>query len=207
MNELVPIAILARAPVAGFAKTRLIPILGAERAALLAARLIERAVQTASRAAPGAVTLWATPDAGHPHFAALAGRYGVALQRQREGDLGVRMHDAIAAANGPLLVIGTDCPGITAAHLSKAADILRRGLDAVIFPAEDGGYGLIGMRSPHAGVFEGVDWGTARVLGQTRRHLKELGLAWEEPVTVWDLDRPEDLERLSEPGLRDLLTG
>jgi rSAM/selenodomain-associated transferase 1 len=207
MNEPVLIAILARAPVAGFAKTRLIPVLGAERAALLAARLIERAVQTASQAAHGCVMLWATPDASHAIFAELAVRYGLGLRRQGEGDLGARMHAAIAAANGPVLVIGTDCPGITSEHLSKAADLLRRGLDAVIFPAEDGGYGLIGMRAPHAGVFEGVEWGTARVLGQTRQRLQELRLAWEEPVTVWDLDRPEDLERLSEPGLRDLLTG
>ena len=205
MNESVPIAILARAPVAGFAKTRLIPLLGAERAAALAARLIERAAQTASQAAPAAVTLWATPDEGHPLFAQLAVRYGLALRRQREGDIGSRMHQAIAAANGPVLVIGTDCPGITAENLSKAADILRGGRDAVLFPAEDGGYGLIGMRAPHARVFEGVEWGTVRVLGQTRRRLKELGLAWEEPVPVWDLDRPEDLDRLSEIGMRDLL--
>jgi rSAM/selenodomain-associated transferase 1 len=205
MNEPVPIAILARAPVAGFAKTRLIPLLGAERAAALAARLIERAAQTASQATPGGVTLWATPDEGHPLFGQLAMRHGLALRRQREGDLGSRMNEAIAAANGPILVIGTDCPGITAEHLRKAADILRRRRDAVLFPAEDGGYGLIGMRMPHAGVFEGVEWGTARVLGQTRRRLKELGLAWEESVQVWDLDRPEDMERLSEIGMRDLL--
>jgi rSAM/selenodomain-associated transferase 1 len=200
MNESVPISILARAPVAGFAKTRLSSVLGAERAASLAARLIERAVQTASQAATGSVTLWATPDASHPVFGELAVRYGVGLRRQSEGDLGARMHAAIAAANGPVLVIGTDCPGITAEHLSKAADVLRRGLDAVIFPAEDGGYGLIGMHAPHSGVFAGVDWGTARVLGQTRRRLKEGGLAWEEPVTVWDLDRPEDFKRLEETG-------
>ena len=205
MNEAIPIAILARAPVAGFAKTRLVPLLGAERAAALAARLIERAAQTASQAAPASVTLWATPDEGHPLFAQLAVRYGLALRRQREGDIGSRMHQAIAAANGPVLVIGTDCPGMTAEHLSKAADILRGGRDAVIFPAEDGGYGLIGMRAPHARAFEGVEWGTARVLGQTRRRLKELGLAWKEPVPVWDLDRPEDLERLSEIVMRDLL--
>jgi rSAM/selenodomain-associated transferase 1 len=205
MSEAVPIAILARAPVAGFAKTRLIPLLGAERAAALAARLIERAAQAASQAAPACVTLWATPDEGHPLFAQLAVRYGLALRRQREGDLGSRMHEALASANGPVLVIGTDCPGFAAAHLRKAADILRGGRDVVIFPAEDGGYGLIGMRAPHARVFEGVEWSTARVLGQTRRRLKELGLTWEEPVPVWDLDRPEDLERLAEIGMRDLL--
>jgi uncharacterized protein len=199
------IAILARAPVAGFAKTRLIPALGAERAASLAARLIERAVETASQAALGPLTLWATPDGSHPLFSELVVRCGIGLRRQGEGDLGARMLDAIRAANGPALVIGTDCPAMTAEHLRKAAGILRRGLDAVMFPAEDGGYGLIGMRAPQAGAFAGADWGTARVLGQTRRRLQELGLAWAEPVMVWDLDGPEDLDRLSEIGLGDLL--
>jgi rSAM/selenodomain-associated transferase 1 len=205
MNERLSVAILARAPVAGFAKTRLIPVLGAERAACLAARLIERAAQTASRAALGPVTLWGAPDASHPLFAELAGRFFLGLARQSEGDLGARMLHPITAANGPALVIGTDCPVITSAHLCKAADVLRRGLDVVIFPAEDGGYGLIGMRAPCPGVFAGVDWGTARVLGQTRRRLQELGLAWEEPVPVWDLDRAEDLERLAQVGLGDVV--
>ena len=72
---------LAKAPIAGFAKTRLIPVLGAGRAARLQARLIERAVDTARAAGIGPVTVWATPDETHAAFQALRAR-GVALARQ-----------------------------------------------------------------------------------------------------------------------------
>ena len=101
MNEPVAVAILAKAPVAGFAKTRLVPVLGAERAALLAARLIERAAETASRSAVGPVTLWAAPDTSNCLFQAVRDRHGLTLARQSEGDLGTRMLSAITAETGP----------------------------------------------------------------------------------------------------------
>ncbi|HKN10012.1 MAG TPA: glycosyltransferase, partial [Pseudomonadota bacterium] len=88
MNEPVAIAILAKAPVAGFAKTRLIPLLGAERAAWLAARLIERSAETASGSAVGPVTLWATPDEENSLLQSVRVRHGLRLERQSEGDLG-----------------------------------------------------------------------------------------------------------------------
>jgi len=203
MNEPVAIAILAKAPVPGFAKTRLIPVLGAERAALLQARLIERATETASRCAVGPVTLWAAPDASDPLFQAVRVRHGMTLTRQSEGDLGTRMRIAIAAANGPALVIGTDCPALTSDHLRRAADVLCRGTDAVVLPAEDGGYVLIGVRAPQPAIFETICWGTARVLGETRRRLKRRHLTWQEPVMLWDLDLPADIERLRAIGLHE----
>src|SRR6516162_531638 len=101
MNEPVAVAVLAKAPLAGFAKTRLIPALGAGGAALLQARLVERAVATACAAVIGPVTLWATPDEGHPLFQAIGAHLGVALARQGDGDLGTRMLAAVAAVNAP----------------------------------------------------------------------------------------------------------
>jgi len=205
MNDPVAIAIFAKAPVPGFAKTRLIPVVGAEAAASLQARLIERAAETASRAAVGPVTLWAAPDESHSLFQAIGVRYAMRLAPQGEGDLGARMLRAMTAANGPALVIGTDCPALTSEHLRSAADILRRGTDAVVLPAEDGGYVLIGLRAKEPAIFEAMCWGTARVLGETRRRLQRLGLAWQEPVMLWDLDRPADIERLRGIGLHDLV--
>jgi uncharacterized protein len=204
MNEPVAVAILAKAPVAGFAKTRLIPVLGAGGAAALQARLIARAVATACAAAIGPVTLWATPDEEHPAFAALRA-HGIALARQGDGDLGARMLAAIAAANGPSLVIGTDCPVLTCEHLHGAADVLRGGADAVVIPAEDGGYALIGMRAPTPALFSAMRWSTSEVMDETRRRLRALGLSWQEPVTLWDVDVPVDLERLKAVGLGDLI--
>ena len=196
---------LAKAPLPGFAKTRLIPALGAEGAALLQARLVEHAVGTACAACVGPVTLWAAPDERHPLFQSIRERFGVALARQDNGDLGARMLSAMAAADAPTLVIGTDCPPLTCAHLRAAANVLRDGVDAVIIPADDGGYVLIGMRAPDRAVFSDMRWGAPSILGATRYRLKELGLTWREPVTLWDLDLPEDLERLRRTGLGHLI--
>jgi uncharacterized protein len=205
MNDPVAVAVLAKAPLPGFAKTRLIPALGAEGAALLQARLIEHAAATACAARLGPITLWAAPDENHPLFHEIAARLGVALACQGAGDLGARMLAAIAAAATPALVIGTDCPALTSGHLRAAADILRGGTDAAIIPAEDGGYALIGLRSPVPALFSEMHWSAPTVMDETRRRLKYLGLTWREPVTLWDLDRPEDLERLRKNGLHHLI--
>jgi rSAM/selenodomain-associated transferase 1 len=195
MAEPVAVAVLAKAPLPGLAKTRLIPALGAEGAASLQERLVERAVMTAHQAAIGPVTLWAAPDAAHPLFAALRQRFNVPLAHQPDGDLGARMHAAVVGANGPALVIGTDCPALTADHLRKAADALRDH-DAVVVPAEDGGYVLIGLRKPQAALFSGMKWGTAIVIAETRRRLQSLGLSFCEFAALWDVDTPGDLARL-----------
>jgi len=205
MNEWVAVAVLAKAPIAGFAKTRLIPALGADGAALLQARLTERAVATACDAAVGPVTVWATPDEGHPGFQALAASFDVAFARQGDGDLGARMLAAVATAAGPCLVIGTDCPALTTIHLRNAADILRQGADAVVIPADDGGYVLIGMRQAQPALLSDMRWSTPDVMDETRRRLRKLGLAWREPVTLWDVDVPVDLERLRGIGLQDFI--
>lgn len=205
-NEPIAIALLAKAPTAGLAKTRLIPVLGPERAALLQGRLIERAADTASRSALGPLTLWATPDESHVLFQTIAIHHRCTLARQSEEDLGARMLAAASRANGPVLVMGTDCPPLTIAHLRTAADILRAGTDVVILPAEDGGYVLIGMRAPQPTIFASpICWGSPRVLGETRRRLRRLGLTWQEPFMLWDLDVPADLDRLKSAGLEELL--
>src|SRR5262249_58972058 len=97
------------------------------------------------------------PDESHPLFQAIGAHLGVALARQGDGDLGARMLAAIAAANAPALVIGTDCPALTSEHLRAAADVLRGG-DAVVIPTEAGGYALIGMRPPRHGPVSGMAW-------------------------------------------------
>jgi rSAM/selenodomain-associated transferase 1 len=205
MNETIAIAVLAKAPLPGFAKTRLIPALGAEGAALLQARLVEHSVATACAARIGPVALWGAPDESHPLFQTIGARLGVALARQRGGDLGERMLSAVAAAHVPVLVIGTDCPALTADHLRLAADILRSGADAAIIPAEDGGYALIGLRAAAPTLFSQMHWSVPSVMEETRRRLRDLGMTWQEPVTLWDLDLPEDIERLRQIGLHHLI--
>ena len=202
----VAIAVLAKAPLAGFAKTRLIPALGADGAARLQAKLTTRAVAVACAAATGPVTVWATPDPAHESFQTLMARYPVALARQVDGDLGARMLAATTSAGGPCLVIGTDCPALTPADLRTAADVLRAGCDVVVYPAEDGGYVLIGMRAPEPDLFADMRWSMPDVMAETRRRLAQLGHRWQEPVTLWDLDQPADLARLRAVGTDDLVS-
>ena len=201
----VAIAILAKAPLPGVAKTRLAAVLGADGAANLQARFIERTVTTAQSAAVGPVTLWVAPDLHHPVFQGIAAPLGVALRAQPEGDLGARMMAAAEAANGPVIVVGTDCPALTAEHLRAAARALVDGIDVVIIPVDDGGYGLIGMQRPQPALFEGMTWSTSSVMAETRRRLTRLELSWREPARLWDVDRPADLDRLAGAGLAGLM--
>jgi len=203
--EPIAVAVLAKAPIAGSVKTRLIPALGAEGAAALQAKLVGRAIATALAARVGPVTMWATPVEPHPDFQTIASIHHFALAEQPDGDLGTRMLAACMAAGGPTIVIGTDCPALTPSHLREAAQHLRDGVDAVVIPAEDGGYVLIGTRQPQPGLFDHMTWSTETVMAETRRRLARLSLAWREPALLWDVDRPEDLERLRDNGFADLL--
>ncbi len=194
----VGVAILARAPVAGRAKTRLIPLLGAEGAARLQAWMLERAVATAFAADVGPVTLWCEGDAEHHAFVRCRELGPLHIRQQVAGDLGRRMLAAVqdSPTAAGILVIGTDCPVLGAVHLREAARALAE-RDAVLIPAEDGGYVLIGMKTPAAAAFADIDWGSPQVMAQTRQALDALGWRRAELATLWDVDRAEDFERLA----------
>lgn len=195
-NSPVSIAILAKAPIPGLAKTRLIPTIGAHAAAVLQERLTERAATTALAANVGPVTLWCAPDSTHSTFLRLVARLRITLKPQPQGDLGARMFAAAAACNGPVLVIGTDCPALTEVHIRSAANALDNGAEVILIPAEDGGYVLIGMRSPQPALFADIAWGTKTVLTQTRAHIIETRLVLAERPPLWDVDTESDLARL-----------
>lgn len=191
------LAIFARAPVAGQCKTRLIPALGAKGAAELHAQLVESTVKTALDVENAKVTLWTANEAEHPFFTRLTDRFPALSWRvQPEGDLGARMHHVFESAKQPTLLMGSDCPALTADLLRSYAQCLEHH-DAVIVPAEDGGYVLIGLNSPCRGLFNDMQWSTDQVMQQTRVRLQQYQLDWFEPETLWDVDRPEDLKRLT----------
>jgi rSAM/selenodomain-associated transferase 1 len=199
------VAILAKAPVPGFAKTRLIPVLGAEGAARLQERLISHALVTALDAGVGHVTLWCAPDAKNPFFREMARLGGVALAAQPADDLGTRMLAAFQAASpGRALVLtGTDCPVLTPTDIGDAIALLSDA-DVVMAPAEDGGYGLIAARRPIPELFERMPWGTDRVAALTRQRAGESGLRLAELRTIWDVDTASDFERLRDAHLVDV---
>jgi len=200
----VAIAVFARAPAPGRSKSRLVARLGAWGAARLHARLVERTLRTALAARCGPVELHCAPHARHAFFRRCAARFGVSLHAQGEGDLGVRMARVFARGlrrHRALLLIGSDIPALRASDLRRAARALALGGDAVIAPAEDGGYALIGLRRAAPRIFEAIAWGGPQVYAQTRRRLATLDGRWRELRTVWDVDRIEDCERLRASGL------
>lgn len=196
------VVVFAKAPQPGRVKTRLAAKIGADAAAHLHARLVERALVTAIEARCGPVELHGSP-AGHGALRALARHYGVALRNQAPGDIGKRMHRAFRLGlrgHRRMILIGSDCPSLRPADLRRASRLLR-GCDAVIAPAEDGGYPLIGLARNSPRLFQGIDWSTSSVMNQTRKALSGLHWRWRELRTLWDVDRPEDLQRLNAAGL------
>lgn len=195
------IAVFAKAPSPGKVKTRLVPRLGPRGAARLHAALTRHALRQACRASPGGVTLWCAPHARDPFFAGCAAEFGVPLRCQSGPDLGIRMANAFDALlpNGPLLLTGSDCPGLDAPRL-RAAWAALQGNDAVFVPAEDGGYALVGLARPLPAIFENIEWGGTAVMERTRGILTGLGARWIELAPAWDVDRPEDCDRLFAQG-------
>lgn len=192
------LVIFAKAPVPGFAKTRLVPALGAEGAAALAERMLRHAVQAGAHAAMDTLEICAAPDLSHPIFSRLAQAHELALTTQAEGDLGQRMHRAFArvlAHHATALVIGTDAPALDAVVLGRAHAELQR-CDAVFVPALDGGYALVGLRAPQRALFDQMAWSTPTVMAHTRDRLRAAGLRWAELPPVADVDEPADLVHL-----------
>lgn len=192
------IAVFAKAPIPGEVKTRLIPALGEQGAAALYRALTTCAIQVAAGAGIGPVDLWCAPETGHPFFAQCSRRFGVALHAQGEGDLGARMQRAFAAmlaSSARALLVGSDIPAMTPDYLRAADAALAEGYDAVLGPAEDGGYVLVGLRRVVPGIFERIRWSEPDVLAVTRARIAHLGWRHLELPVLWDVDRPEDLER------------
>jgi rSAM/selenodomain-associated transferase 1 len=191
--------VFAKAPILGQVKTRLIPSMGAKAAATLHEKLIFHSLATAVKAGVGTVELWCMPSPEHPFFIHCAREFQVELHKQWGGDLGQRMARAFCETlkiSHSALLIGSDVPCLTCADLKEAMALLQQEADAVISPAEDGGYVLLGLRRYTSKLFSGISWGTDLVLEQTRRRLRRLGWHWHELPERWDVDRPEDVQRL-----------
>ena len=186
------VILFTRYPVTGQAKTRLIPALGAAGAAALHRTLTERTVTVVKES--GLSLQIRSAGAAVEMFTEWLGVANVV--DQGEGDLGIRL--ARAAPPYPVIFIGADAPDLTPALLRNAADALRHA-PAVIGPAEDGGYWLLGLASEVPGVFADIAWSTDAVFAQTVACLAAAGI---DPVLLPELadcDRPSDLARW--PGL------
>ena len=192
-----PVLILfAKSPVAGRAKTRLIPELSAEQAAQVAITLIEQTTLLAVRVWPGPVSLCTWPDTGHPVLKNLAREHQLSISVQSGADLGEKMFNALKVHTDqgqPAAILGCDVPHCPHSELSRAYDILRQG-DNVIGPSRDGGYYLIGLTRPHPDVFHSIDWGSTKVLQQTLHAADRCGLKFKQLMALVDVDAYSDLQ-------------
>jgi rSAM/selenodomain-associated transferase 1 len=184
------IALFARYPTPGAAKTRLIPALGAEGAALVHRRLVERTIATI-RESGVPFTLWFT-GASREEFVGWLGD-DVELVEQGEGDLG----DRLARVPAPAILLGADVPCLAAGHLREAVDGLETG-EVAIGPALDGGYYLLGFNQPVQFLFVDMPWGSNAVFEETMARLDAHGLDVVSLEPLADCDRPEDLARYPE---------
>ncbi len=190
--------LMAKAPLPGQVKTRLIPALGPEGAAALAAAMLERAAATAIAADLGPVELCVAPALQLSIWRRLQLPPGLAWSAQGEGDLGERMARAASRAlegGDPVLLIGMDCPALGVRQLRVAAAQLLHH-DAALVPTRDGGYALLGLRRFESSLFAAMPWSTPAVLAETRRRLATAASTWHEQEPLVDIDTPADLASL-----------
>ena len=199
MNRPKPrLIIFAKAPQSGAVKTRLISALGADGAATLARKLLMHTLQQAMAAGVGPVELCMSPPPEDLAWHGINLPPALVCTAQGEGDLGQRMAraiDRVTTQHQPALLMGTDCPALTAERLAEAASQLERH-DAVLLPVADGGYVLIGLKAPCPEVFTKMPWSTSTVAAETLRRMAEIKLCvWKGP-TLHDIDEPGDLVHL-----------
>lgn len=195
------LVIMAKAPVPGFAKTRLIPVLGEQGAALLAERLLRHTVDTCLHTQHFSyIEICVTPDRHHTIFESIEAQYGsrLSFNEQIEGDLGQRMHhtfERLLHTHSKVVLIGTDAPSLTAKTIDQATQALEHN-DAVFVPANDGGYALIGLRRLLPTLFTDVAWSTGAVMHTTRTRLRQAHWSVYEFDAVFDIDEADDLKHL-----------
>jgi rSAM/selenodomain-associated transferase 1 len=193
------IIIFAKAPLPGFAKTRLIPALGATGAAELAQQMLFNTLHEAISAEIGTVELCVTPAIHHPAWRGIPFPKGIEISDQGEGDLGARLalasERALAKAE-QVLLIGTDCVEMSGGLLREAAQILQEH-DAVIHCTADGGYALLGLRRYNPFLFSDMPWSTDAVADITIARIGQLGLSLHVGQILHDVDEPQDLKYLT----------
>jgi rSAM/selenodomain-associated transferase 1 len=193
-------------PRLGCVKTRLVPPLSPEQALRLYRAFLDDQLAFLAGFANQADVAWWTDEPLEPTEHAALSSEGLDLCLQAPGDLGARMFHALEQTcrgpSGPAVIVGADCPTLPAARVSEAFAILERGAPAVIAPADDGGYVLVGMHEPRRELFEDVAWGGADVAATTRRRAAAIGLELVELAPWYDVDEMDSLRRL-----RDELAG
>lgn len=192
MNFKPRITQLAKAPIAGKVKTRLISALGEQGACELHMRMVKSLYERFSPCFEFQYELWVSEQ--HEFFESL----GELMPRvQKIGDLGEKLsHIVQQAKQGQItILIGSDCVEIESDSISAMVEELNWA-DIVFIPALDGGYVALGMKQSYPELFEDITWGSDKVLKQSLEKAESLGLVVSVLPPMRDVDRPEDLEAL-----------
>jgi rSAM/selenodomain-associated transferase 1 len=195
------LSVFLRAPIAGQVKSRLAGALGAERARTLYEAFLTDTLAAAANAAQrsgAALELAAAGPIDHPFVRAVAVEHGAAIVAQPEGDLGVRIGDAIdrhVARGTAVCLIGSDSPQLTGAQIARGFDGLV-GHEVAIGPSRDGGYWLIGARAPIPELLVEMPWSTPSLLPMTLERLAAGGRSVALLEMAFDVDEAADLEFL-----------
>ncbi len=188
------LCILVKSPRPGEVKTRLAPAVGLDGAAALARAFLDDTLALARRLSWARVAVVVSGDP-----APLALPAGVEVWSQGPGDLGERMERALLRALAPgrrAILLGTDSPGLPARVVEAArASLPARG--AVLGPAGDGGFYLIGLDRCEPGLLSDLPWSRSDTLLHTEARLRRAGRAVARAEPWFDVDEPADLERLS----------
>ena len=196
--------VVAKAPVPGRSKTRLVPAVGAETAAALQRAMLLDTLDCCRAEVPDSGVLVDDPaDVAALRALVPAGTH---VSVQRGHGLGAALRSGVAAALAEadaVALVASDIPGVPPGVLTGAFDRLRAGVDVVIGPGLDGGYWLIALAAPHTAPFRDIPWSTRHVLATTLERCREAGLTVELAEPWRDLDTLEDLEALAREA-RDL---
>jgi rSAM/selenodomain-associated transferase 1 len=185
------LSVFLKAPRPGAVKTRLAAQVG-DRQALRLYRLMAARALAAAREVGFDTTIWFTPPDAAAEVRFWLGD-GWKLAPQASGDFGARLIAAEQSVERgrSWLAIGVDCPSLDAALLRVAAAVVARD-EIVLGPTYDGGYYLIGGRTPLPAVFAGISWSTSGVLAETRARLERAQLPWRELPMLRDVDTADD---------------
>lgn len=192
------LVVFTRYPEAGRVKTRLIPALGERGSEMLHRKMVELTLAQA-RAFGGEVEVHFS-GGSHQLMRSWLGKQ-LQYRKQKGTTLGDRLYNAVAEAfaenNSKVVVIGTDCPGLTTGHIERAFNLLDRS-DLVLGPAFDGGYYLIGLKKVVKELFSGIKWGSDLVYRQTIVAAERANLRITELEKLADIDCPSDLPCLAD---------
>jgi rSAM/selenodomain-associated transferase 1 len=200
----VALAVMTKVPLPGEVKTRLCPPLTPAGAATLARCFLLDRLEQLREVADCETLVAFAPKERRAEMRDLVPA-GMRLVPQEGADLGMRMHrllsDLLAEGYAGVIAVGTDSPTLPTAYLRRACAAIRdEAVDLVVGPAEDGGYYLIGLRTPAPELFLDVRWSTETVMAETLVRARRLGLRHALLPTWFDVDQGEDLARLRAPG-------